>query len=63
MVCEMVKHGYYIYIAGVVGGYTRSIVTAYKWYRTAAQEASARKNPPRVEIVEGWTGEIIESTF
>lgn len=59
----MVKHGYYIYIDNVAGGYTRSIVTAYKWYRTAAQEASARKNPPRVEIVEGWTGEIIESTF
>ena len=62
-VCKMVKHGYYIYIAGVAGGYTRSIVTAYKWYRVAAKEAEARKNPPHVEIVDSYTGEIIESTF
>lgn len=59
----MAKHGYYIYISGVAGGYTRSIATAYKWYRVAAQEASARKNRPRVEIVDSYTGEIIESTF
>ena len=58
----MVKRGYYIYIGGVVGGYTRSIVTAYKWYRTAAREASSRKNPPTGDFVESWTGEVIEST-
>ena len=59
----MAKHGYYIYIAGVAGGYTRSIATAYKWYRAAAKEAGTRKNPPRVEIVDSYTGEVIESTF